>query len=141
MQNTTWRASGSACHPILNEAGHGAFSRDGLASVRLTPLQFALLSYLAYLPPLTVGRYSDIAAAMCPHDYLPMEPRLIRWHAGIVRRLVTTTALYVPSSSSIVPWPASILITEWGVGLRLNWSLGLVPPHPTQSKRTRKSIK
>ena len=140
MQNTTWRASGSACHPILNEAGHGAYSRDGLASVRLTPLQFALLSYLAHLPPLAVGRYSDIAAAMRPYDYLPMTPALIRWHAGILRSLVASTAYFDPPGPCVVPWPPGVLRTEWGVGLRLDWTLGLVAPRQTQLKSKRKSI-
>ena len=128
------------CHPILNEAGHGAYSRDGAASVRLTPLQFALLSYLAHLPPLAIGRYADIAAAMRPYDYLPMTAPLIRWHAGIIRALVASTAYFDPPSPCVTPWPASVIRTEWGVGLRLDWSMGLVAARPTQLKRTRKSI-
>lgn len=108
--------------------------------MRLTPLQYALLSYLAHLSPLAVGRYSDIAAAMRPYDYLPMTPALIRWHAGILRSLVASTAYFDPPGPCVVPWPPGVLRTEWGVGLRLDWTLGLVAPRQTQLKSKRKSI-
>jgi hypothetical protein len=104
------RATGNArpevIHTILNEAGHGAWSRDRRAVVPLTPLQFALLKYLAQLPPHAVGRYVDIAEAMRPLDRYPLSDDRIRWHAANVRRLISSPECYRPCADARA-WPPS----------------------------------
>jgi DNA-binding response OmpR family regulator len=133
------RATGNACpevvHPILNEAGHGAWSRDRRAVVHLTPLQFALLRFLAQLPPHAVGRYPDIAEAMRPLDRYPLSDDRIRWHAANVRKLVSSPEGYQPPVGARA-WPPRVIVTIHGVGLRLDWSIrSLAHEKHTQATR------
>lgn len=124
-------------HPVLDPDSFGARSRDGASCAPLTVLQYALLHYLAYLPPAKVATWLDLAAAMEPYNAEPMTSRVIQWHVwGLRHRLSRRNAYHPPGG---VPWPRSLIVTVRGRGLRLDWSILPVTrcanTTPTQRKR------
>ena len=107
-------------HPILALDEFGARSRDGRGLIELTRTEFALLHFLAYLPPGKVAEYDVIGRALRPHEHAPVSNKVVRDLAARIRRKVCVSASYTPPDCQ--PWPHDIIITRRDFGLRLNWS-------------------
>lgn len=132
MHSSDDDATGSASpsphkpHPILAIAAHGLRTRDGCDTLCLSRDLFALLRCLATHPPGAVVRYTTMALAVWPDETLP--PRVaddrMRQHIGRLRLIAVKAG-----------WPASILITEWGVGARLDWRVRLAAHPPQKSHK------
>ena len=113
MHSSCRAASGTArrTHPLLDEHGHGLWSRDGSLSLYLPPHPYRLLVCLAACPPGRVVAYAELQRAVFDADEVPpreADDRL-RYHLATLRKVAV-----------IGGWPASIVITRADVGLQLN---------------------
>lgn len=109
-------------HAILALDEFAARSRDGGSVAELTVTQFALLHFLAYLPPGKVGTYAALAAAIRPFDRLPLERKPVQWHIHKLRRIVARAEAYLPPGGE--PWPEGVIRTRAGHGYLLDWAIG-----------------
>lgn len=103
-------ASGTARH-ILDESGHGLWSRDGSISLYLPPHPYRLLVCLASGVPGRVVPYDELQRAVFEADEVvpPFADDRLRYHLATLRKI-----------AAIGGWPASIVITRADVGLQLN---------------------
>lgn len=132
-------STGHIPHPVLDADSFGARSRDGASVASLTVLQYALLHYLAYLPPGKVATWMELAAALGPHDKAPMTERTIQGHVARLRQRLSQGRWYEPPGGT--PWPRGLIKTVHGRGLRLDWSIkttedGRYPEYRALSRKT-----
>lgn len=120
-------------HPILNADMFGAWSRDRGSTAPLPLVQYALLEYLACLPPNRVATWAELAAAMEPYHVELMDKRLIQWHVKELRHRLANPHCYRPPGGE--PWPRDLILTVRGRGLYLNWSI-LTVTHPPRATHT-----
>jgi DNA-binding response OmpR family regulator len=119
--DATRHAHAARPHAILALDEFGAWSRDGTAVAELTVTQFALLHFLACLPPGKVATYYEIAAAIRPFDRSPLGRKPVQWHIHKLKKVISNPARYLPPGG--MPWPEAVIRTRLGHGYLLDWSI------------------